>query len=301
MKYPLRLLLLCAAVLLCAGLYAYIPREAEAPVPTPEPTAIPVFSVSPETVTGLSWDYAARTLSFQRDADGWHYPEDKHFPLDQNGARFEALFSALKNVTAQRCLPSAADPAEYGLTHPSTVITVTQQDGTATTLTIGDQNPVTAEYYLQVSGDDSVYLIDGSLPRAFACGLFDLVKTDPIPDLSDAVEYSANGQTYRKDAQSQWQDAQGNAADTDLTALLANLRYSACIDYYADSDEVRSHEYGLAQGKTITVTCTQGEESFVWNLVIGNDYDAEHVIVSPADSDLVYTLDRSAANALLFQ
>ena len=64
MKHSLRLLLLGIAVLLCAGLYILVPHTDERPAPTPTPTAIPVFSVSPEQITGLSWDYAARTLSF---------------------------------------------------------------------------------------------------------------------------------------------------------------------------------------------------------------------------------------------
>ncbi len=299
MKHSLRLLLLGIAVLLCAGLYILVPHTDERPTPTPTPTAIPVFSVSPEQIIGLSWDYAARTLSFRQDAGVWQYPADKRFPLDQDGTRFKSLFTALENITAQRYLPEITDPAEYGLDHPATVITVSRLDNTTTVLSVGMQNPVTAEYYLQVSGNDGVYLIDGALPQAFACGLFDLVRTDPVPDLSTADEYSVNGKTYQKDAQSQWRDEEGALSDTDFTAVLSKLRYSACIDYYADSDEVRSHEYGLAEGKSITVVCTADAAAFEWKLTFGNDYDEEHVIVSPAGSNLVYTLDRSISEALL--
>lgn len=289
------LMALTAAV--CLWLFAAFPQTEPTSTPTPGPSAIPVLTPAPTDLTSLSWDYAARTLRFVREDGAWTYPDDKRFPLDADSPRFAALFDALERLTAQRYLPQIADPAEFGLDAPTTVITFTRTDGAETTLTVGGQNPVTLDYYLQTAGDPGVYVIDDALPRAFACGLFDLVKTDPMPDLSGASAYSCGKVTLHRTADGQWLDEQDAPAD-DLTPLLSGLSYGPCIDYYADSDEVQAHEYGLKTGRTVTVTYPENGADGVWQLVIGNDYDEHNVIVSPAGSHLVYLLPRSIADAL---
>lgn len=297
MKKGLILALLCAAVLLCAGIYSFIPRETE-PEPTPEPTAFPVLSVRKENITALSWDNAARTLHFQRTDEGWICLDDEEFPLvSQNAPRFAALLNAITQLHYHRYLSDVTDPAEYGLDVPSNVITFTC-DGSETRLTVGTQNPVTFEYYLQVSGDESVYLIDSTLPQAFSCGLFDLIETDPIPDFATATEYRANGRTYHKNESGEWLDSDGTAIETDLSAVLANLDYAGCIDYYADYYEAH-HEYALTDGKTVSVAYSANGEEAVWTLAFSHDYDENHVIVSPTDSDLVYIMDKATADTLL--
>lgn len=300
MKKGTLLALLCAGAALCAGIYALLPRTADAPAPTPEPTDILVLSIPPDDIASLRWNYALRTMYFLRDGETWQYPEDEHFPLDQNGPRFQSLFTELSQITAGRYLPEVSDPSEYSMDAPVNVITVTRTDGSETTLTIGAQNPVTQEYYLQISGDAGVYLVSGALPQAFDCGLFDLIKIDPVPDFSTATEYRANGLTYSKNDTGQWCDSDGTPISTDLTAVLSVLSYSECIDYYADYYEAH-HEYALTDGKTISVTYLANGEPAEWSLSLGHDYDETHVIVSPVGSDLVYTLDKTTVDALLLQ
>lgn len=300
MKKSLRLALLCAAVLLCVGVYVLLPQNAEETAPTPEPTALPVFSIAPDEIAGLRWSYALRTIDLRQIGGTWQYPEDEHFPLDRDGSRFQSLLAALEHVTAGRRLPDAADLSEYGLDAPATVITVTHTDGAETTLTVGAQNPVTLEYYLRVSDRGGVYLIDGTLPQAFNCGLFDLIRTDEIPDLSTAEEYRVNGQTYRKNESGAWCNSSGDPINTDLTAVLSALTYDECIDYYADYYEAH-HEYALEGGKTVSVTYLVNGEPAEWSLAFSHDYDEGHVIVSPVGSDLVYTIDKATADTLLLQ
>lgn len=299
MKHGMRLALLSAAVLLCAAVYLYLPRDAAEQTSAPEPTAVPVLSVPPEDITALTWDYAVRTLHFQRKGGVWQYPEDEHFPVDQDSPRFTAMQNALSGLTATRYLPDAPDPSEYGLDAPTTVITVQYGNGHETTLTVGSQTPVTGEYYLQISNDPGVYLVGGALPAAFACGLFDLVQTDTVPDLSTAVEVRANGNAYRKNEQGQWCDSRNTPLDTDLTGVLTGLRYDACVDYYAERFERKDGEYGLTHGKTVRVTYGPADAPETWELIIGNDYDDNHVFVSPAGSDLAYTMEKATVDALL--
>lgn len=305
MKKTTTLAILCAVLISCIGVYLFLPQEDEKEVPTtPEPTRIPVISVPPEEIDSLSWEYAARTLSFQRQADGWTYPEDAHFPMDQNSSRFSAILQSLSSLSASRCLSDIEDPSEYGLDSPTTVIRVTRTDGTETRLILGAQNPVTGEYYLQIEGNTAVYLIDATLPSAFACGLFDLVKTDTIPNLSAATEYRIDGRTYYKNADGFWCSRNGNT-DTPidegksdaLTNALETLQWFDCIDYYTDYYETKTDIYGLEHGKTISVTA--GDT--VWTLAVGNAYDEGHTVVSPADSTIAYTMDNATVNALLLQ
>lgn len=301
MKKGTVLLLLVTVLAICAAVYCLLPQETASPEPTPEPTRVPVASIPANDIAALSWDYAARTLSFCQETGVWQYPDDEEgpFPLDRDGPRFRAILRAFDGLTAAQTL-TPSDGETYGLDVPTTVITVTQTDGTETRFLLGAQNPVTGQFYLQVNGNDTIYLVDSAFADTFACGLFDLVKTDDIPNLSAATEYTVNGQTYSKNADGLWciqntpidknkSDALSNALDT--------LRWSACIDYYTNYYETKTDLYGLEHGKIIAVTV--GDT--VWQLAVGNDYDEGHKVVSPVDSTIAYTLDNAAVNALLLQ
>ena len=305
------LALLAAVLLVCIGGYALLSRPAsDAGGDEPAEEAITVAAIPAETVRELAWEYAARELVFQTDGTAWTCVSEQHFPMNQESTRFDRMLNALSEVTALRQLDLPGDPAEYGLEVPATVIRVTLEDGTAHTFTVGDRNALAGGYYMQYDGTDAVYLIAPELVEAFSCGLFDLVDTDEVPDLSGAVEYRLDKTVYHTETgtngSTAWCQADGTPLDGEvsdrLTRALTAFTWAACIDFYADSDEVKSYEYNLEHGREVTVTCETVEgESVEYSFVIGNVYDEEHTIVSPADSDLVYTVRTSVTDALLLK
>ena len=75
-----------------------------------------------------------------------------------------------------------------------------------------------------------------------------LVDTDEVPDLSGAVEYRLDKTIYHTQTQADgstiWCQADGTPLDgavsDRLTRALTAFTWAACIDFYADSDEVKS-------------------------------------------------------------
>lgn len=323
MKKGTRLLLLLVLLVLVIGVYVFLTPEEPEIVEEPD-TTIYAAIIPEDRVTELSWEVAARTVSFKNTEDGWVCTSDKRHKTDGDSPRFDGMLEVLSAVTATRYVEGVTDLGEYGLDLPQTIISVTQADGTVTQFAIGDQNLVTGEYYLQVSGDDGVYLVDSKLLDAFSVGLFDLLEIDDIPDLSDATTYQVDKTTYYRVEQddigeSVWctlKNGSYQPIDEEKSRALSNaliaIHWTDCIDYYADSDEVRSYEYNLEKGKLITVTYPDTDgESATYRLVVGNAYDEEHTIVSPTDSPLVnkdtmesnmvYSMENSIVNALLMK
>ena len=308
MSKPKKLMLMAAVLLLCLGIFLLLSSGNGEKSTTEMP--IQVSTTEPDQVSALSWDVGGRTVSFRRDGTEWVCTSEKHFPTDSTSGLWADMLQALSSVTASRYLETVDDPAEYGLDLPRNVISAVLSDGTMLTWTIGAQNAVTGEYYLQLEGDPGVYLIDSTLPDAFRFGLFDLVLEDELPDLSDATVYQLEKSIYyrvlQEDGSTRWcRDAAGKqpleeTVSNRLSNGLTALQWSACIDFYADSDEVRSYEYNLEHGKTATITYpVSDDQTAQYTLIIGNIYDDSHTIVSPADSDLVYTIDQTVADALL--
>lgn len=141
-------------------------------------------------ITAFSYPLEGKTLSFTKDADGnWTYDEDTSIPLDQD--KIDTLLENITNLTAAEMLDNPEDLSEYGITDESSTMTFTREDGT-TTFTLGAQNEINSQYYLQMSGDEHVYLIEESLETIFSDTVEDLTKeeetTDDSSDTSEATE-----------------------------------------------------------------------------------------------------------------
>lgn len=293
------LLCLLALLLLCMGGYALLSRPAgDAPAAQSPDETVDTLGISRDTVTALAWESAARELVFSRDTGLWHCTSEKHFPTDTDSPRFTAMLSALEDTAVLRYLDSPGDPADYGLDAPANTIRVTLADGTEHRFVIGDWNDLAGGYYVCRDDDPGVWVLGPALAEAFSCGLFELVDMDEIPDLTAATACQI-GKTRLIRQEDAWCRSNGTPLAEDTARQLSNaltaFTWAQCIDFYADSDEVKNYEYNLEHGKTVTVTLPDGEYAFV----IGNRYDKEHTIVSPVDSDLVYTVRTSTIDGFL--
>ena len=305
------LLVLVLLLLGCIGAYCFLFRQdAVSAEDASDEAETLVISIASDQVQELSWESAARELVFSRESGNWLCTSEKHFPVNQDSLHFAAMLSALESVTATHCLERPAEAAEYGLDSPTNQIRVTQKDGTYHCFLIGDGNSLAGGYYMQLDDDPRIYLIGPELVDAFQCGLFDLVDTDEIPDLSQAVLYRIGARTLHlqseDDGSRQWCDANGSPLPPETSSRLAQallaFSWSQCIDFYADSDEVKSYEYNLEHGQEVTVTISNADGNTEnYSFVIGNAYDKEYTIVSPVESDIVYTVRSSVTDALLLK
>ena len=66
---------------------------------TEEATAVTIFTLDPDQVTSLTWQYEEETISLEKDQENnWTYPADAAFPLDQSYP--DAMVQALKEIPA---------------------------------------------------------------------------------------------------------------------------------------------------------------------------------------------------------
>lgn len=95
----------------------------------------------------------------------WVLASDKTVELDQDSVTY--LLSNLATVTSNKEITGVTDFAQYGLDHPSLTIEVTVNDGTKTSIYIGDYNSVSSMYYVRIGDSANVYLITSTLNASF--------------------------------------------------------------------------------------------------------------------------------------
>lgn len=137
-------------------------------------------------IEAFSYPLDGKTLSFTKDADGnWTCEDDPSVSLDEE--KINTMLENVAGLTAAEEIDDPEDLSEYGITDDSSKLTFTTADGT-TTFTLGAENEINNQYYLQMSGDDHVYLIEKSLETSFSQSMDDLKKEDKkTEDSSDAT------------------------------------------------------------------------------------------------------------------
>ena len=83
-----------------------------------------VFSLNPENVTNLGWDYSEK-VSFTAGEDGWVCDQDAAFPVDETC--LDKMLEALTDVESTKTIENPENLDQYGLEIPVCVITV--EDG----------------------------------------------------------------------------------------------------------------------------------------------------------------------------
>ena len=94
------LLLALAALLVLTIVVMELAPDGEG---TEEATAVTIFTLDPDQVTSLTWQYEEETISLEKDQENnWTYPADAAFPLDPSYP--DAMVQALKEIRRPRPL-----------------------------------------------------------------------------------------------------------------------------------------------------------------------------------------------------
>ena len=163
MKAKQHTLIVLLVFVLAAGaaltLLTHANQKAEQAASEAEDGSIPLLDVTTATLESVSIQYGGDTLTLRPSDDGWTLTEDPAYHLDDSACN--TIRTALAGMKARRQLE--AQPGEdYGFDAPLVTAEVTTTDGTVTlTYAIG-----TDGYYMMVSGDSSVYTVDGQTVQA---------------------------------------------------------------------------------------------------------------------------------------
>lgn len=123
-------------------------------------TSVSVLQLDSSKVTGIKVTNENGELNFVKSEGSWSLTSDEEFIVSEDvmGLILESLadLKAPKQVSE-----SNDDLEEFGLDNPAAVVVVTMDDGSTTTIKLGESIPVASlnAYYGIVEGKDGIYAL----------------------------------------------------------------------------------------------------------------------------------------------
>ncbi len=142
-----------------------------------------ILEVDTSALTAVTYTIDGEQVSFSlQEDDTWQKDDDETFPVDSS-----ALLAPLEEAAelkSIRTLTDIDDTSEYGFDEPQSTITLTDEDGEETIITIGDNNASTGNDYLMLNEDTStVYTVSTDLSGAFSDDIYDYAESEELPTL----------------------------------------------------------------------------------------------------------------------
>ena len=119
MKNGKKLLLLLLVLVVLVGATAIVGTISKNAADQEDETQT-VFSLDPENVTNLGWDYSEK-VSFTAGEDGWVCDQDGAFPVDET--YLDKMLEVLTDVESTKTIENPENLDQYGLEIPVCVIT----------------------------------------------------------------------------------------------------------------------------------------------------------------------------------
>jgi hypothetical protein len=287
-------------------------------------------TASGASYTALTYNNGTATLSFTANGDGtWSWADDTEFPLDSD--YITKIVNTLSGLTPQQTITDGDTLDAYGLENPAMTLTATADDGTKTTVALGNATTDGNSYYMLLNGEESpVYIIAGDLHSELSSGIYDMMKLPTLPVLtadqissitvtgkvsttltaqvSAAADSSAASSSASSSAGSgasvTWScNGKDVTAQTDASSLVSEacvLTLNACKDYKPSAQAVTL--CGLdSPGCTLTVSYTDkdGKDETLVLTVGGKATDGKSYYVRLKDDSTVYSMDASTISTIL--
>ena len=259
------------------------------------------IGVTDETlITALSWSYEGEKYTLEYKNGAWANAEDNSFPLNQSVV--SAMVDAVSGLEATQAIPNVSAMKQYGLVTPDMTIQVTA-DGERINYKIGDLNPLTDEYYLQINTLATVYLVDSTLLDSFSKGEMDLLQMETVPDfgtVTSATVENASG-TFKliheeTDDGESWylDDADKTPLDADAASKLVNYglgtSWLRCQNYNASQYDIEA--CGLSEpAAKITLMDSDGNG---FTLVFGDETE-DGTFAQFEGSNMIYVVGTDTA------
>lgn len=287
---------------LCGGTLAASRLTLEAPAQTETETATTIFTLAPETVTSLQWEYR-EDLTFHRDGEGWVYEESDAFPVD--GSYLEAILAALSQVDSYKTIENIENWDTYGLEIPVCTISLTAD--TTYDLAIGIETTLGGQRYFSI-GDGRVYLVDSTILEPFQYTLYDLIAPQEMPQVEQVTAMTVttpegsytlrydpdSGRTYSDDYVWFWEDTALDTGEAEsLIGVVTQLSLSQCENYQAQD----LSQYGLEEPSLSVTVYDNGVESYT--LPISAPEGGSCYVQLPG-THMVYTIDDAIYETLRY-
>ena len=187
---------LAAIVAASAGMKGYQKKQEQKAAQQEEDEKVYALQFASDDVTGISYEYSGETLEFTKTDDAWSSSTDPTVQIDAD--KMKTMFSSLGSMTADSTVESPEDVSEYGIDQPTQQVTLDFSDGSEKTVTFGSTNEIVGGTYVQVSGDDNVYLVGSSYVNTTLNKGVDDLKVDDTDetDTDDTSSSSSEADTY---------------------------------------------------------------------------------------------------------
>lgn len=262
-----------------------------------EEETVKVTDLKTSKITGVKYDLGTGEMNFEKDGDTWYYTADKDFPLRQSYPKIVA--DAMGQLSADRELEDADALEEYGLDHPTYTVTLTDEDGTVTTIKVG--NATGNDYYATVDDTEKVYTIPATSLDDIQTELDQIAQLDTYPSIGsgnlkkEVITQNGETTTYDSENEDQAEDVAAVAGGLGAATLSEVADYSV--------DDAGLTDYGLDDTSRITVevTYTSDAKDQTMTLYIGGENGSGDRYVMMNDSRIVYLISDEICKNILNQ
>ena len=262
-----------------------------------EEETVKVTDLKTSEITGVKYDLGTGEMNFEKDGDTWYYTADKDFPLRQSYPKTVA--DAMGRLSADRELEDADALEEYGLDHPTYTVTLTDEDGTVTTIKVG--NATGNDYYATVDDTEKVYTIPATSLDDIQTELDQIAQLDTYPSIGSGnlkkEVITQNGETTTYDSENEDQ-AEDVAA---VAGGLGAVKLSEAADYSVDDADLAGYGLDATSRITVEVTYTSDDEDQTMTLYIGGENGSGDRYVMINDSRIVYLISDEICKNILNQ
>lgn len=289
------LILICVLVLLLILYFALSTWNKKQD--SKEEETVKVTDLKTSEITGVKYDLGTGEMNFEKDGDTWYYTADKDFPLRQSYPKTVA--DAMGRLSADRELEDADALEEYGLDHPTYTVTLTDEDGTVTTIKVG--NATGNDYYATVDDTEKVYTIPATSLDDIQTELDQIAQLDTYPSIGSGnlkkEVITQNGETTTYDSENEDQ-AEDVAA---VAGGLGAVKLSEAADYSVDDADLAGYGLDATSRITVEVTYTSDDENQTMTLYIGGENGSGDRYVMINDSRIVYLISDEICKNILNQ
>ena len=262
-----------------------------------EEETVKVTDLKTSEITGVKYNLGTGEMNFEKNGDTWYYTADKDFPLHQSYPKTVA--DAMGQLSADRELEDADALEEYGLDHPTYTVTLTNEDGTVTTIKVG--NATGNDYYATVDDTEKVYTIPATSLDDIQTELDQIAQLDTYPSIGSGnlkkEVITQNGETTTYDSENEDQ-AEDVAA---VAGGLGAVKLSEAADYSVDDADLAGYGLDATSRITVEVTYTSDDEDQTMTLYIGGENGSGDRYVMMNDSRIVYLISDEICNNILNQ
>lgn len=262
-----------------------------------EEETVKVTDLKTSEITGVKYDLGTGEMNFEKDGDTWYYTVDKDFPLRQS--YLKTVADAMGQLSADRELEDADALEEYGLDHPTYTVTLTDEDGTVTTIKVG--NATGNDYYATVDDTEKVYTIPATSLDDIQTELDQIAQLDTYPSIGSGnlkkEVITQNGETITYDSENEDQEEDVAAVAGGLGAV----KLSEAADYSVDDVDLAGYGLDDTSRITVEVTYTSDAKDQTMTLYIGGENGSGDRYVMMNDSRIVYLISDEICNNILNQ